>query len=402
MASADSSILGISSMFSRNVYKLTMRPKASERELDWVLRVSVAVVAFICASIALSVHSVYHLAYLCSDLVYVVLFPQLLSVVHWPSFVDSYGCLAGYIVALGLRFSGGEKTLGIPVFVEYPFYDSRTHTQKFPFRSMAMLGSIVAQLVVSFITRNLLGVLPRCCDVLDVYTPGNLQAKSANGGVPQSTSGAALIDCSMNVSPLLLELPFKENRNFVSWFFISQDASPGHMSDDLSTDYDASSTDTQLQAPIQRYETISVVYDSKAAAHKANQTLQGLHNLTATVSARPGQHPSANMISSPVAPGQILGVKNMGECLVPQRIMSPTTPSYAKVPTTILTNGRLEGPDKIGADRSNMELNLNLTDGNGIVKKNIKGVKLIGMEGGTLRRPSLQVGYSELLCRVEN
>lgn len=37
-----------------------------------------------------------------------------------------------------------------------------------------------------------------------------------------------------------------------------------------------------------------------------------------------------------------------------------------------------------------MELNLNLTDSTGIVKKNIKGVKLIGMEGGTLRRPSLQ------------
>jgi hypothetical protein len=63
---------------------------------------------------------------------------------------------------------------------------------------------------------------------------------------------------------------------------------------------------------------------------------------------------------------------------------------YAKVPTTIITNGRLEG-EKIIGDRSNMELNLNLTDGTGIVKKNIKGVKLIGMEGGTLRRPSLQV-----------
>lgn len=139
----------------------------------------------------------------------------------------------------------------------------------------------------------------------------------------------------------------------MDFFICEQDASPGHMSD-MSTDYDASSTDTQLQAPIhqqQRYDTISVVYDSKmtpqapgSAAHKANQTLQGLHNLreamsqTATVAGRPGQlgsqHHHSTMIGSPVAPGQILGVKNlnltpghMGECLVPQRIMSPTTPS---------------------------------------------------------------------------
>ena len=30
------------------------------------------------------------------------------------------------------------------------------------------------------------------------------------------------------------------------------------------------------------------------------------------------------------------------------------------------------------------------------VKKNVKGVKLVGMEGGTLRRPSLQVSESNV------
>ena len=85
------------------------------------------------------------------------------------------------------------------MLVEYPFYDSRTHTQKFPFRSAAMLSAIFAQLIVSFFTRNLLGdgYFPRCCDVLNVYSPGN--TKNPNG-VVQSSSGAALIDCAMNVS----------------------------------------------------------------------------------------------------------------------------------------------------------------------------------------------------------
>ncbi|XP_011499573.1 PREDICTED: high-affinity choline transporter 1-like [Ceratosolen solmsi marchali] len=407
MASADTSILGISSMFSRNVYKLTLRPKATERELDWILRISVAIVSFLSATVALSVSSVNYLAYLCSDFMYVVLFPQLLSVIHWPTLVDSYGCIAGYIVGTVVRISGGEKDLGIPAFVEYPFYDSRTHTQKFPFRSAAMLSAIFAQLIVSFFTRNLLGggYLPRCCDILNVYAPGN--TKNLNG-VVQSSSGAALIDNTMN------------------------DASPGHLSDapTLSsnrTDYDGSSTDTQLQQhqpphqqPTIRCDMINVLCEPKSLicnnSHKMNQNLQGPQNLresmspkqTATIASRPGQalhHPT--IINNPVAPGQILGVKNMNftsghmtDCIgpPPPRILSPSTATsmsmpYAKVPTTIITNGRLEG-EKIGADRSNMELNLNLTDGSAIIKKNIKGVKLIGMEGGTLRRTSLQGTFS--------
>jgi hypothetical protein len=94
---------------------------------------------------------------------------------------------------------GGEKNLGIPALVKYPFYDARTRTQKFPFRSAAMLSAIFTQLIVSFFTRNLFGVgyFPRCCDVLNVYAPGN--TKNPNG-VVQSSSGAALIDSAMNVS----------------------------------------------------------------------------------------------------------------------------------------------------------------------------------------------------------
>lgn len=43
-------------------------------------------------------------------------------------------------------------------------------------------------------------------------------------------------------------------------------------------------------------------------------------------------------------------------------------------------------------DKTMMELNLT-SDASNLTKKNIKGVKLIGMEGGTLRRPSLQVRF---------
>lgn len=83
---------------------------------------------------------------------------------------------------------------------------------------------------------------------------------------------------------------------------------------------------------------------------------------------------------------------------MPLRIVNPTatpgsvslmgTPSYGK-----LTNiEKARDIDRIG-DRSSLELNLNLNTQEipGLVKKNVMGVKLIGMEGGTLRRPSLQV-----------
>lgn len=95
---------------------------------------------------------------------------------------------------------GGEKGLGVPALIEYPFYDVETQSQKFPFRTGAMLVALCTQLVTSFFTRNLLGkgYFPRCCDVLSVYSPGKSKDQS---GVVQSSSGAALMDTSsVNVS----------------------------------------------------------------------------------------------------------------------------------------------------------------------------------------------------------
>lgn len=91
--------------------------------------------------------------------------------------------------------TGGEKGLGIRPLLEYPFYDAKTHNQKFPFRTAIMIIALFTQLLTSFLTRNLLGkgYFPQCCDVLNIYSPG----KSKNPtGVMQSSSGAALMDSS--------------------------------------------------------------------------------------------------------------------------------------------------------------------------------------------------------------
>jgi len=62
MSSADSSILASSAMFTRNIYRMTLRPQAGDRELLWVLRISVLVVSGLSAGIALTVNSIYYLS----------------------------------------------------------------------------------------------------------------------------------------------------------------------------------------------------------------------------------------------------------------------------------------------------------------------------------------------------
>ncbi|KAG8301420.1 hypothetical protein J6590_054342 [Homalodisca vitripennis] len=153
MSSADSSILASAAMFTRNIYKWTFRPSASEKEVVWVMRITTIIISYLSAGIAISVGSIYYLSYLCSDLVYVILFPQLLLIVHWSRGVTTYGCLASYIVGLSLRVLGGEKDIGLEPVISYPYFDSETNTQGFPFRTFAMICAIVTHVTVSCISR---------------------------------------------------------------------------------------------------------------------------------------------------------------------------------------------------------------------------------------------------------
>ena len=57
---------------------------------------------------------------LSSDLVYCILFPQLCMVVHFKRHCNTYGSLAGYIVGLLVRLSGGEGVMYIKPMIHYP------------------------------------------------------------------------------------------------------------------------------------------------------------------------------------------------------------------------------------------------------------------------------------------
>nr|XP_053641791.1 high-affinity choline transporter 1-like [Cherax quadricarinatus] len=153
MSSADSSVLSAASMFARNIWKLIFRQNASETEVIWVMRVAIFIVGFLATTLALTIPSIYGLWYLSSDLVYVILFPQLLMVVHFRDHCNLYGSLGAYIIGLFVRVLGGESMIGIPPIIKYPWYDEENEVQLFPFRTLAMVLSGLFLVFMSMFTR---------------------------------------------------------------------------------------------------------------------------------------------------------------------------------------------------------------------------------------------------------
>lgn len=152
MSSVDSSVLSAASMFACNVYKPLINPQATDRNLRWMLRIAIVVVGLAAAWLAVAVGSVYTLFVLCSDLVYVILFPQLVLALFY-SRTNTIGSVCGIIVGLILRVGGGESSLGIPALIPYPLTNSEG-VSDFPFRTLAMLASLVTIFLVSNLTQQ--------------------------------------------------------------------------------------------------------------------------------------------------------------------------------------------------------------------------------------------------------
>lgn len=142
MSSVDSSILSASSMFTWNIYRPWRRSAVSGRELRLSMRLSVVVVGIIATWLALRAQSVYVLWSLCADLVYVVIFPQLVLVLFTRQ-SNGWGALCGIFVGVVLRLGGGEPELGLTAFLPYPM------GADFPFRTVSMLANLATTWIVS-------------------------------------------------------------------------------------------------------------------------------------------------------------------------------------------------------------------------------------------------------------
>lgn len=139
-------------------------------EIAVVLRMSLALVCVLSTSMALTVESVYSLWTLSSDLVFVLLFPQLLSVFFLPEQSNAYGSVVGFFAGALLRTLSGEKAMGVPVMIQFPLY-SEDLGQRFPFRTFCMLFSLTCLLTTSTIARFLFeqGILPESLDVCNCF-----------------------------------------------------------------------------------------------------------------------------------------------------------------------------------------------------------------------------------------
>jgi len=157
-SSFSSSILSAASMVSWNCFRRLLWPDLSVAQMKRLIRFSIVVLGALAAVMALKVQSVQALWFFTSDLIFVLLFPQLLFALFDPK-VNRIGSITAFCVSLVLRLGGGEPLFGLPHFIPYPeiftsdpasWYDSGV--MLFPFKTLAAVVGIVLLPVVSRLT----------------------------------------------------------------------------------------------------------------------------------------------------------------------------------------------------------------------------------------------------------
>ncbi|XP_019745912.1 high-affinity choline transporter 1-like isoform X2 [Hippocampus comes] len=195
MSSMDSALLSSASMFTQNIYKATLRKQASDRELQWVTRICVLLVGLAGTGLAFNKSSMLALMLLTTDLLYCIVTPQLVCVVHLRS-ANCYGAISGYTVALLLRVLSGEPALGIPPVILYPGWreEDGVITQYFAFRTLIAFISLAVVVLVSCLVE--LGfnhnVIPQSWDVLDVFKK-KIEAEEDEKPTPLSHEGKNIV-----------------------------------------------------------------------------------------------------------------------------------------------------------------------------------------------------------------
>ena len=152
MSSADSSILSASSMATWNVYRPLVSPNVSPENLAKILKGCIWIIGITATILALNINSIYDLWFLCSDFVYCLLFPPLVCAL-FDKKANTYGAIAGFIVAFILRFGGGDTTLGMPIRIDYPMIEDGVVL--FPFRTLAMVSGLLSIILVSRLTQKM-------------------------------------------------------------------------------------------------------------------------------------------------------------------------------------------------------------------------------------------------------
>jgi high affinity choline transporter 7 len=162
-SSFSASILSAGSMFSWNVYRRLLVPNISLRRMTLVIRTSIVLLGIGAIGLAMLGQNVKDLWFFTSDLVFVLLFPQLVMALYDPK-ANRTGSVVAFTVSLVLRLGGGEPIFNLAPFIPYPeifqgllpgspadWYDNKG-AMLFPFKTLAAAVGLVLLPVVSRLT----------------------------------------------------------------------------------------------------------------------------------------------------------------------------------------------------------------------------------------------------------
>lgn len=172
-SSFSSSILSAASMVSWNGIHRLIRPNLTLDQMRRLIRAMILLLGGLAVLLALQVQSVQALWFFTSDLVFVLLFPQLLWALY-DRRANLPGSVTAFALSLLLRIGGGEPLFGIPPLIPYPeiaaavwqvispasanglvagdWYDKVSGVMIFPTRIMAAAVGLVSLPLVSRLT----------------------------------------------------------------------------------------------------------------------------------------------------------------------------------------------------------------------------------------------------------
>ncbi|HVU87323.1 MAG TPA: sodium:solute symporter family protein [Pirellulales bacterium] len=163
-SSFSASILSAGSMFSWNVFHRLRGARDSTTTLRRVIRVSIVALGSAATVMALDAQSVAALWFFTADLVFVLLFPQLLCALFDPR-ANRAGSVVAFVISLVLRLGSGIPEFGLPAFIPYAelssrvtgqdpgeWYDLATGQSVFPARVLAAVVGLIVLPLVSRVT----------------------------------------------------------------------------------------------------------------------------------------------------------------------------------------------------------------------------------------------------------
>lgn len=185
-------------MLGTLVYSFVLAPQASDREMQWVIRISVVGVGLAGTALTFLDSSVLVFWLVGVDMSYTIMFPQLVCTLFF-KFSNSYGAIMGFIFGITMRIMSGEPLIGLPPLIRFPgcrLDKEGKMTQFFPFRTTIMVLSLVSILFISWLMSYIFdnGILSERWDVLKIKRRQALRSRTTQRDDADAPTAKQLLD----------------------------------------------------------------------------------------------------------------------------------------------------------------------------------------------------------------